>query len=608
MHNPQHNKNILFVCHDFLHTPQSCNARFIEKLASKINRKPGFRVDILCLPSSSTSRKLSREKPASELQTFIINSKPRLFTFDAVRSKYAEHKIEKILIQNRYDILHVFTVGELTAAPVELAQNYGLKVFLTLCDFWFLCEENCDLASDDPDCKGPENNEKCVQCFLNKYIPDHKKNHLLFPVRDHKKSRASYLKKIFKIADNIDSLSSGVKKLHEKFGFKNLNILSDSFKYDIDRIAEHYIQKYNSVSPSKNNNKTNPQNKKRILFYCFDKMHIPVLDPIYTKMKTKHPEYMYGFAAMPRNKHFTAGFEEGDLRLLKAFKEYVTFYPQEFFPDVTILPDSYYPHGCGKMVHVGHGVLSKGIYYTDTIKAKQEEKADMVCVPGAYHQQMLESIIGSPVMATGMPKLDNLFNGKINKKTVCRHYNLPESYTYILYAPTYNQELTSLDYLLEKIDQILMTDQMMLLIKLHSRCKPRHRLMAQKLVNKDPRIVYISGQDITEFLALADVMISDVSSAMMEFAALDKPLVLFNNPTWEDYEHFNPNDIDFAWRDIGLQITGSDQLKDAVQECLQYPEKLSRIRTKYTDQLFANKYNGDASGNIARLVSGLAES
>ncbi|WP_045211691.1 CDP-glycerol glycerophosphotransferase family protein [Desulfonatronovibrio magnus] len=600
--------NILFVSHDFLQTPQSCNAQFIEKIAEKINKKSGFKVDILCLPPSSTAVNIADKKKSSALNILTINSKPRLFTFDAVRSKHVSHEVEKIFIKNSYDILHIFTVGELTVAPVESAKEHGLKIFFTLCDFWFLCEENYDLASDDSECTGPESNEKCVHCFLNKYIPDHKKNKLLFPVRDHKKSRTGYLKKIFKIADNIDSLTSGVKKTYEKFGVKNLNISLDNFEYDIDRITDHYIHKYNNISSAKKHRKTNPQNKKRILFYCFDKMHIPILSPIYSKMKNKYPNHQFGFAAMPKYKHFSAGFEESDLRLLKTFKEYVTFHPQKFFPDVTILPDSYYPHGCGKMVHVGHGVLSKGIYYTDSARAKQEENADMVCVPGAYHQQMLESIISSPVMATGMPKLDNLFNGRINKKAVCRLYNLPESYTYILYAPTYNQELTSLDYLLENMDQVLMTDQTMLLIKLHSRCKPGHRLAAQKLVHKDPRIVFISGQNITEFLALADVMVSDVSSAMMEFAALDKPLVLFNNPAWKDYEHFNPKDIDFAWRDIGLQITRSDQLKDAVQECLQYPEKLSGIRTRYTDQLFANKYNGDASDNIARLVSGLAES
>ncbi|MFW6324991.1 MAG: CDP-glycerol glycerophosphotransferase family protein, partial [Desulfovibrionales bacterium] len=110
--------------------------------------------------------------------------------------------------------------------------------------------------------------------------------------------------------------------------------------------------------------------------------------------------------------------------------------------------------------------------------------------------------------------------------------------------------------------------------------------------------IFVDEQDITPFLALADVLVTDVSSTMMEFAALDKPVVLFNNPDWQKYPNYNPLDIDFAWRDIGIQTHNLEELRSAVQESLEHPERYAEMRKKYTDQLFANKYDGNAAQRI----------
>ena len=94
---------------------------------------------------------------------------------------------------------------------------------------------------------------------------------------------------------------------------------------------------------------------------------------------------------------------------------------------------------------------------------------------------------------------------------------------------------------------------------------------------------------------------------MMEFAALDKPVILFNSPDWQAYPNFNPADIEFNWRDIGIQVTDLDEMRSAVLTSLQDPRIHADKRRKYTDLLFANKQNGDAAERIVKLALALIE-
>ncbi len=153
-----------------------------------------------------------------------------------------------------------------------------------------------------------------------------------------------------------------------------------------------------------------------------------------------------------------------------------------------------------------------------------------------------------------MAKLDALFGKSINRQTVLKQFGLPPGYRYILYAPTFNDELSATPFVMDRINEVIPDEQTILIIKLHGSAKQEYKDMYKNLVQKDKRVIFADELDITPFLALCDLMISDVSSAMMEFAALDKPLILFNNPNWKSYQNYNPEDIEFKWRDIGIQV------------------------------------------------------
>jgi CDP-glycerol glycerophosphotransferase (TagB/SpsB family) len=204
-----------------------------------------------------------------------------------------------------------------------------------------------------------------------------------------------------------------------------------------------------------------------------------------------------------------------------------------------------------------------------------------------------------------MAKLDSVFNRTITKETALKQFSLPANYRYILFAPTFNDELSAIPFVMDKINEVIPDNNTIMIIKLHGSAKHEYKTMYKNLVQKDQRVIFADEHDITPFLALCDIMISDVSSAMMEFAALDKPLILFNNPNWKSYQNYNPNDIEFEWRDIGLQVTSLEEMKNAVIRSLENPKEFSDKRKLYTDQLFANKYGDEAAERIIEAAMAL---
>ncbi|PID29707.1 MAG: hypothetical protein CSB55_01420 [Candidatus Cloacimonadota bacterium] len=348
-----------------------------------------------------------------------------------------------------------------------------------------------------------------------------------------------------------------------------------------------------------------PKKSAKIMFYFFKNVHIPVLLPIYKKYKELYPKDEISFGVMSYAPQIRAGFLPEELDIIKNIGENIYFEPQAFKPDLTFIADSVYPWvaGCGKLVHVGHGILSKGQYYTNTEIARREQQADLVCVPGAYHRDLMRKIIAKPVTATGMAKLDKLFSGELTKEKVCRKYGLPFEKKYILFAPTFNDELSAIPFVRDKINEAIPDKDTFLIIKLHGSAKQEYRDMYKNLVKKDSRVIYADREetDITPFLALCDVMISDVSSAMMEFAALDKPVVIFNNPRRFSYPNYNPEDIEYKFRNIGIETSSLEEIKRAVKIYL-LKSDIHHENRKVTDLLIANKYNGDASVKIIKAA------
>lgn len=136
----------------------------------------------------------------------------------------------------------------------------------------------------------------------------------------------------------------------------------------------------------------------------------------------------------------------------------------------------------------------------------------------------------SKIIPLGLPRADYYFkNHDINK---LRHdfnkkYDLDSNKKIILYAPTFRQEEefnNVFNYLDLKEFNESLSDEYVLVLRLHP--KIREFYSADISIDGD----YIDCSDYKneqELLLISDILITDYSSIMIEFALLDKPVVFY---------------------------------------------------------------------------------
>jgi len=170
------------------------------------------------------------------------------------------------------------------------------------------------------------------------------------------------------------------------------------------------------------------------------------------------------------------------------------------------------------------------------------------------------------VIETGWPKLDPLFS--------CKPYRWDNesSSPIILFAPTFSPSLTSAPELFDQIKQLVMKREWRWLIKFHPKMEPHWIEKYREIISDNYRI--IDDLSVASLLQAADVLVSDTSSIIGEFALLDKPAVTLNNSQPGGYL------IDFS---------ASERLESAIVEALTPTVALRRNIADYAKVLHPYK-------------------
>ncbi len=173
---------------------------------------------------------------------------------------------------------------------------------------------------------------------------------------------------------------------------------------------------------------------------------------------------------------------------------------------------------------------------------------DLYLTQGPYFTQRFNELKNVhknfEVVETGWPKLDSLYrkNPDIDAK---RMQLLKESRAkhIILYAPTFSPSLTSTTALLNPLLKLSEQGDFLLIVKFHDKHNEQDRLNYQKAVSA--RFTLSSDNSINNLLKIADLMISDTSSAVYEFLLIDKPVITLKSQSefikWLDLN--NPDDL-----------------------------------------------------------------
>lgn len=244
-------------------------------------------------------------------------------------------------------------------------------------------------------------------------------------------------------------------------------------------------------------------------------------------------------------------------------------------------------------IHKGYKKYTKVITSSESIRGKYAEAFGI----------SLEKI-----RATGIPRTDIFFDKSVAKKikhNIYKKYPVIKNKKVILFAPTYRglraEEATydfdKLNY--EKIYNEF-HEEYVFIIKWHPALynNLKKNDSFSKFIKSYPAFyVDLSAErDINELLLVADVLVTDYSSVIFEYALLNKPIVYFTYDL-EKYESSRGLYYDFSEYIYGEVARCSDELIDAIRKHSMNTE----MRNKFINR-FMSACDGKSTEKVYRWI------
>lgn len=196
------------------------------------------------------------------------------------------------------------------------------------------------------------------------------------------------------------------------------------------------------------------------------------------------------------------------------------------------------------------------------------------------------------IRLVGMPKVDCLVDGSLQREPVIAALGLDPSRPTVLYAPTWSPA-SSLNALGTELISALCRMPVNLIVKLHDRSRDLRRRYSggidwvRRLRPLLPpgRAVLAPGHDISPYLVASDLMITDHSSAGFEFLLRDQPLVRIHRPQLIQLARIH-RDYVALLASAATSVTGATDALAAVERGLADPDVLSEERRRVAAELF----------------------
>jgi hypothetical protein len=351
--------------------------------------------------------------------------------------------------------------------------------------------------------------------------------------------------------------------------------------------------------------------RKKIVLYSLRDLHFPVLLPVYHELQ-KLDVADIGFMAPPYQESNDGCYQEGlrpqTLEYLNANE--IPFWGHERKAEnyaCVVTADVCYDRidGWGPFVCIGHGTISKGIYFTDAPVSRRENFASVLCVPGPWYRESLSRQVFVHVEPTGFSKMDELaVFDPIKKKQLLQSAGFSPEKKTILFAPTFNPEFTSAIMLFEQWEK-LDSKEYQIFFKLHGVTHEKIKLRYIELAASQTNFHYVNESSVVPYMHACDIMVSDVSSVYVEFLALNKPVILVNNPQIKKYHGYNPQDIEYRARNAAYQVNKPEEIHNILR-ALKLSDPLRHKRREYAGILFP-RLDGQNSKRIAEQVIKVAK-
>lgn len=260
-----------------------------------------------------------------------------------------------------------------------------------------------------------------------------------------------------------------------------------------------------------------------------------------------------------------------------------------------------------KFVLTRHGLISKNFAF------RAGEVSDYICVSSeTIREDYIErgGFEADKIWVTGYSQMDYLF--RYAQKT--KNGPKPVGSKRVLYAPTFTNGFSSLPLIVPMIEGGLIEKAGLdeLVIKPHPLSFRTHILQIEtlkRLQQSETRIKLVdgSGTDVMVAMQNADLLLSDVSSVMFEFLALDRPVIAFNHPDRFGVAQYDPEGIEWKWRDHADEVEDEASLIEALIRNLNTPSTRQGERSKYQKLLFGDCRDGRSGERIAAHLREILE-
>ena len=200
------------------------------------------------------------------------------------------------------------------------------------------------------------------------------------------------------------------------------------------------------------------------------------------------------------------------------------------------------------------------------------QNCDLMMSSASYYDKMIRSamVYSGEILKCGNPRNDIFFN---KKKIEEASHRIRERYKFgdkkvVLYAPTFrtdhNIDCYNIDWNLiaDSIKNLLGTSDYIVLIRLH----PDLVTLVSNKTDGAVNLFDVSNYpDMQEIMCVADIMITDYSSVMFEFALMNRPCFIYATDI-DSYDrgfYFNFEDLPFPISKNNNELKNSLELFDA---------------------------------------------
>lgn len=290
-------------------------------------------------------------------------------------------------------------------------------------------------------------------------------------------------------------------------------------------------------------------------------------------MRRLHPELKYVLLLEPYG-YGLAGKLAYLLRVIRGM--YYLQTARLFVVDNAYLPIHVGPHTPRTtVVQVWHAVGAMKRFGADTLVPLEEPERtflhrgyDHVVVSSEATRRPVSAALRTPaerVLALGTPRTDFFFDEaelSAAREAVMRDHPVLAGRRIVLYAPTFRgrgrRRTAAAGFDAGRLRAALPASYA-LVLKAHPNLDPALTETAGFDVVVEP------GREINAVLAASDILVTDYSSSIFEWALLRRPLVLLV-PDLEEYERDPGLYLDFSHEMIGTQVQTTDEVIEAILE------------------------------------------